>query len=451
VTLRQYFRVRGGRSTYAATMAAAITLGVPAIASAATTLQAESMSVISGSASATTNSAASGGKTMVQWNNGTISKTVTTSATDRVVVRAAGQPCDGAPSMRVQIDGTTVLNAAVSSGALTDYSATARLTAGSHTVAISYTNDFSRSGCDRNLITDSVSFPDAASTPTPTPTPAPSSPSTKAMPGYWSSSFENGAAEPTEWTTWGPAQSYGAWGPGQQNEINTPESFGVPRSPDNSNRVVKLYHPEADKVAIHHKLYKSLRATTWPSGAGALNNNGAPADVSGRYLVDLYIDKSVMNARSGAQIAQFKEEYLDVNGGYHNDSHTWVDYNTNADGTHRFNLNNGRTGVNIPADAYLGKWITLELRVYQQNRTELWIGGQLKDTLPSTTSASAGRRYYPPGKVPAGYTGVRTTSPEGITVGQPVGWIFGAGNYTDRESRVYLDNARLLPLSTLNG
>ena len=61
--------------------------------------------------------------------------------------------------MAVSVDGTQAMSVPVPSTAFADYEADlavpAGLPAGSHTVAVAFTNDYG-SGCDRNLRVDSV-------------------------------------------------------------------------------------------------------------------------------------------------------------------------------------------------------------------------------------------------------------------------------------------------------
>ena len=93
--------------------------------------------------------------------------------------------------------------------------------------------------------------------------------------------------------------------------------------------------------------------------------------------------------------------------------------------------------ANIPAASYFSRWFTVEMRVRQGQRLELYIDGVLKATGPQS-SYPVGRRFQPGGK------GIGSD-----TVASASGWIYGAGNYTDKENLVYVDNAKLLPLSTL--
>jgi endoglucanase len=120
-------------------------------------LEGESMSLPSSAGAAFADSSASGGRGLLMWSNSRATATVTTGAVNRLVVRARGDQCAGAPNMTVKVDGVTVLTAAVSSGLWTDYSAPLPAGAGSHTVEVGYDNDLVTS-CDRNLRVDKLTF-----------------------------------------------------------------------------------------------------------------------------------------------------------------------------------------------------------------------------------------------------------------------------------------------------
>ncbi len=105
-----------------------------------------------------TDSSASGGKAVSFWSNDSISKTVTTVAGSTITVRAFGDQCNGAPSFTLAMDGTNVFTSAVPAGSWTNYSASKTVGAGSHTFALSYTNDSRTSSCDRNLRVDSITI-----------------------------------------------------------------------------------------------------------------------------------------------------------------------------------------------------------------------------------------------------------------------------------------------------
>ena len=104
-----------------------------------------------------TSSTASGGACWNVWSNGTISTamTVATAGVKRITVRALGDPAGGVwPIMKVRVGTTEIMNLAVGSDQWADYGAAITLAAGSHTLAVEYTNDGSVDGNDRNLLVD---------------------------------------------------------------------------------------------------------------------------------------------------------------------------------------------------------------------------------------------------------------------------------------------------------
>jgi hypothetical protein len=145
-------------------------------------LEAEQMVLPSGG-SVITDSAASAGKAVLLASNGTTTGSVSfPSSVTSLVVNARGAQCQGAPTMNVAIDGTNLINGtAVSSTVWASYSATpaSAITAGTHSLSISFTNDYSynknrgNSGkstiCSRDLYLDVSNFYG----PTPPPTSAP--------------------------------------------------------------------------------------------------------------------------------------------------------------------------------------------------------------------------------------------------------------------------------------
>ena len=89
--------------------------------------------------------------------------------TERIVVRARGDRCEGAPRMVVKVDGAVVLSKAVGSSGWTAYAADAKTGSGEHSIKISFTNDRHFQNCDRALRLDSVAV--SASDPAPAPAP----------------------------------------------------------------------------------------------------------------------------------------------------------------------------------------------------------------------------------------------------------------------------------------
>jgi endoglucanase len=128
-------------------------LAAAAPASAATTnVEAESFS----GGTVFASSGASGGAGLLLRPALTVSKTVTTVAAAKLVVGARGDQCNGAPRMRVDIDGATVMTQDVKATSWSTYTADTAVLAGSHTLTVSFLNDYHSSSCDRNLRLDYV-------------------------------------------------------------------------------------------------------------------------------------------------------------------------------------------------------------------------------------------------------------------------------------------------------
>jgi hypothetical protein len=149
------------------------------------TLEAEQM-VLPAGGSTVNDSTASAGKAVELALNGTATGSVNfpTSVTSLNIL-ARGDQCSGAPVMTVALDGTDLLsNTAVSATSWATYTAvpSAAVNTGTHTLSVSYTNDYSYAGktrgnsgkttgaCNRNLYVDVISFfgPVPVTTPAPT-------------------------------------------------------------------------------------------------------------------------------------------------------------------------------------------------------------------------------------------------------------------------------------------
>lgn len=168
-------RTRSRRALALATATSALALA-PAVAHADTTVQGEALTMSASRIGQIVNdSAATGGKALQLYSNGSARKSLSVpERTTSVVVRARGQQCSGAPQMTVTVDGTRRLTASVAKTTYSSFTATVALAAGTHSVSVDFTNDHKTSSCDRNLLVDSVTLKaPAASAPAPTPTPAP--------------------------------------------------------------------------------------------------------------------------------------------------------------------------------------------------------------------------------------------------------------------------------------
>ena len=89
----------------------------------------------------------------------------TTEPTSKVVLRARGEQCEGAPAAEVLIDDTRVLSKRIASETWRSYRVDAPLPVGTHTVEIRFSNDrYHDSSCDRNLLVDQVSLSNRGAT-----------------------------------------------------------------------------------------------------------------------------------------------------------------------------------------------------------------------------------------------------------------------------------------------
>ncbi|MET0701832.1 MAG: carbohydrate-binding domain-containing protein [Mycobacterium sp.] len=146
----------------------------PADAASVTSVEADKMTVTPFfGASVISNAAASGGVAISLNFTSTATATVTLPASSKVVVRAAGQQCGSpAPIMMVSLDGANIGSSSVTATSWTDYTATKAISAGSHKIGVSFTNQYAQFGCMRTLFVDSVTVvPAAVTTTTPTTTP----------------------------------------------------------------------------------------------------------------------------------------------------------------------------------------------------------------------------------------------------------------------------------------
>jgi hypothetical protein len=163
-------------SILVATVAATVGLlaGAGAASGASSTVvEAENFTDFGTYTSAFNDATASGGKGLVMLGSDDVTAQVTTTdTTTTLTVTAKPDPCQGNPNVQITVDGTQLLNAAVSNTAWTDYSAPVNIPAGTHTVHIIYPNDlFVRGTCDRNLRTDKVTFVGGGGNPPPDITP----------------------------------------------------------------------------------------------------------------------------------------------------------------------------------------------------------------------------------------------------------------------------------------
>jgi endoglucanase len=129
-------------------------------ASVLATIQGESMSTTPANCCAVMpGSFGAAGPYLKLWGNGTAAASFSlASGAESITVSAAGDQCQGAPLMTVQVDGKDVMSdISVSNTSFANIRADVSLTPGSHTLAITFSNDFYSAGiCDRNLMIDAA-------------------------------------------------------------------------------------------------------------------------------------------------------------------------------------------------------------------------------------------------------------------------------------------------------
>ncbi len=139
---------------------AALLITASPAAAAPVTVEAETLSLPSGSGQVVP-----GGLKI--WSTATATGSVTSRATRRITVRARGEQCNGAPRMIVSVDGRVALDVSVSATSWTDYAADLALADGTHTLTVRFDNDARTATCDRNLLVDRVVLTSVAARPLP--------------------------------------------------------------------------------------------------------------------------------------------------------------------------------------------------------------------------------------------------------------------------------------------
>ena len=147
-----------------------VLLGVAAAPAHAGTSSAEveGFGVTPGAGTSVSDPNASGGKDMLLWSNGAATGSVSfAGSASSLMVRALGDQCQGAPVLQVSVDGVVAGSRTVSATSWTGYTLNGNWKAGTHTVALRYTNDMVAGGCDRNLRLDRLVFTTGTVTPPP--------------------------------------------------------------------------------------------------------------------------------------------------------------------------------------------------------------------------------------------------------------------------------------------
>lgn len=116
-----------------------------------------------------------GGSEALLWSAG--SATTTLSGAGRVVLRARGDQCEGAPRAQVSVDGRSLGTVQVpNASGWWEYPVGSPVAAGAHRVVVTFTNDHRTASCDRNLRAGWVALAPTTATPTPPPPTTPPPP-----------------------------------------------------------------------------------------------------------------------------------------------------------------------------------------------------------------------------------------------------------------------------------
>ncbi|KAA0104664.1 family 16 glycosylhydrolase [Mycolicibacterium sp. P1-5] len=130
----------------------------PAAAAGVTSLEAETMSLsTTKGAKIVTDAGASGGTALSLTGAVTLSTTLALPKSVKVVMRARGLQCLGAPVAAVFVDGAVIGRSPITATAWTDYTATADIPPGTHTIGITFVNP-QWFFCARTLYIDTVSI-----------------------------------------------------------------------------------------------------------------------------------------------------------------------------------------------------------------------------------------------------------------------------------------------------
>ena len=148
----------------AASISVLLTGGTALGAATTASFEAETMTLPATAGGPYSAGAASGGNALLVHSNAAATKRISTPKADRLVVRARGDACDGAPRMVVKVNGTQVLSRSVSATGWADYAAAIAPVSGEQKVSVSFTNDRRTRTCDRNLRLDKAAFVSSAAT-----------------------------------------------------------------------------------------------------------------------------------------------------------------------------------------------------------------------------------------------------------------------------------------------
>ncbi|WP_396939479.1 family 16 glycosylhydrolase [Mycolicibacterium sp.] len=135
-----------------------LSVAPPASAADATSIEAETMRLsTTKGAKIVTDPTASGGTALGLTGAVTLSATLALPQSVKIVMRSRGLQCFGAPVAAVIVDGVVIGRSPITATAWTDYTATANIPAGTHTIGIKFANP-QWFFCVRALYIDTVSI-----------------------------------------------------------------------------------------------------------------------------------------------------------------------------------------------------------------------------------------------------------------------------------------------------
>ena len=260
---------------------------------------------------------------------------------------------------------------------LTTDRAVVPMSAGTHTVTVLY-YDWTGSA----TVTASIGAGAAA----PSPAPAPATPAgvPARAAGHWYADLAGvpvgsggcGASSGTA-TAKALSQQWDYWDNCGSSAVSA-AAEGLPATPWKGDRVVK-WHKAAGDSNVYQKLNRTLTKDNFPHGTGSNANTGSPADASGRYIVYQYIPSAKFTLNPGhgwVILSEFKENYRDASGGWHQDS-SWGVACNNFSGSARCSFA-PHGSPTFALSSYTDRWVKWEYRVYQGAKDKTGHGGRIE-------------------------------------------------------------------------
>ena len=203
-------------------------------------------------------------------------------------------------------------------------------------------------------------------------------------------------------------------------EVVSATDEGLPVPPWHGDRVVR-WHKPAGSATVYQKLNRTLTADNWPTPA-PFPDRRSPADVSASYVVYQYVPASRfrLDPRHGWVIlSQFKENYRNASGVFHQDS-LWGLGCNNFSGTTRCSLTPHRSPT-FALSGYTDRWVKWEYRLYQGEADETGHGGRVE-------------LYADDKLLDTGYESqLHVGSGAFAPLARTSGWVWAVGQYTSNQ------------------